>query len=167
MSMLWIFFRRVVRHGFDIHAALGRHDHRDAAGRAVDEQREIEFLGDVDAVGDVEAVDLLACLAGLDGHQSVAEHVGRRRADFVGGLGEPHAALGVGAELLELALAASAGVDLRLYDIERTGQLRRRCDGFVDRHGGKAGGDRDAELGEQFLGLIFVNVHGRALPRFR
>ena len=34
-------------------------------GRAVDQQREVEFLVDVGAVLDIEAVDLLAGLAGL------------------------------------------------------------------------------------------------------
>jgi hypothetical protein len=51
---------RVVGDRLDVHAALGRGDDRDAAGLAVDQQREIEFLGDVDAVGDVEPLDLLA-----------------------------------------------------------------------------------------------------------
>ena len=134
----------------------------DPPGRAVDQQREVEFLGDVDAVGDVEAVDLLAVLAGLDRHQRVAEHVGRRGADLVERLGQPDAALGVGAEFLELALAAPAGMDLRLHDIKRPGQLLRRLDRFLDDHRGEAGGDGHAELGEQFLGLIFVDVHGKA-----
>ena len=57
---------RVVRHLLDVHAALGRGDEGDAAGLPVDEQREVEFLGDVDAVGDVEPVDLLALRPGLD-----------------------------------------------------------------------------------------------------
>ena len=53
--------RRVVGDRLDIHAAFGRGDDGDAAGLAVDQQCEIEFLGDVDAVGDVEALDLLPC----------------------------------------------------------------------------------------------------------
>ena len=52
--------RRVVGDRLDIHAAFGRGDDGDAAGRAVDQQRQVEFLFDVDAVGDVEALDLLA-----------------------------------------------------------------------------------------------------------
>ena len=51
---------RVVRDVLDVHAAFGRDDDGDAAGLAVDQQSEVEFLRDVDAVGDVEAVDLLA-----------------------------------------------------------------------------------------------------------
>ncbi len=151
---------RVVRDGLDVHAAFGRDDERDAAGAAIDQQSEVEFLVDVDAVGHVEAVDLLAGRAGLDGDERVAEHVGRCCADFVERLGEADAALGVGAEFLELALAAAAGVDLRLHDIERPGQLLGGLDGFLDRERGEAGGDGGAELREQFLGLIFVDVHG-------
>ena len=68
---------RVMGDGLDVHAALGRDDEGDAAGDAIDEQRQVEFLGDVGTVGDVEAVDLLAVLAGLDRHQRVAEHLVR------------------------------------------------------------------------------------------
>jgi hypothetical protein len=45
-------------------------------------------------------------------------------------LGQAHAALGIGAQFLELALAASTGVDLRLHDIERPGQLLCGFDRF-------------------------------------
>ena len=153
------FFRRVVRDGFDVHAAFGRDDHRHAPGRTVDEQREVEFLVDVGAVGDVQAVDLLARIARLDRHQRVAEHVGRRGADLFLVPCEPDAALGIGAELDELALAAAAGVDLRFDDIERPGQLLRRLDGFLDGQRREPGGDGDTEFGEQFLRLVFMDVH--------
>jgi len=106
-------------------------------------------------------------LAGLDRHQRVAEHVGSRRADFVLGAREADAALGVGAELLELALAAPAGMNLRLHDIERPGQLLRGFDRPLHAHRGKARGNRNAELREQFLGLIFVDVHEGIAALFR
>ena len=101
-------------------------------------------------------------LAGLDRDQRVAEHVGRRRANLVGGARQPHAALGVGAELPELALAAAAGMDLRLDDIKRAGELARGRDRLVDAHRGVAGRDGDAERRQQLLGLIFMDVHARA-----
>ncbi len=86
-------------------------------------------------------------------------------ADFVDRPGEADAALGVGAQFLELALAAAAGMDLRLDHPQRPGKLLRGLDRFFDGHRGIAGGHRHAELGEQFLGLIFVDVHGRALKQ--
>jgi hypothetical protein len=60
--------------GLDIHAAFGRGDDRDAPGDTVDQHRQVEFLCNVDAVGDVEAVDPLAGFASLHCHQRVAEH---------------------------------------------------------------------------------------------
>ena len=88
--------RRVVGDRLDVHAAFGRGDDRDPAGLAVDQQREVEFLGDVDAVGDVEPLDLLALRAGLDRDQRLAEHLGGMLAHFVDRMGEADAALGVG-----------------------------------------------------------------------
>src|SRR3546814_2220691 len=60
------FFGRVVRGGFDVHAALGRGGDRAAAGGAVGEQGEVEFRRNVGTVGDVEAVYLFARVAGMD-----------------------------------------------------------------------------------------------------
>ena len=152
-------FGRVVGHFLDVHAALGRDDESDAAGLPVDEQGEIEFLRDVDAVGHVEPVDLLAGRPGLDGDQGIAEHLGGGGTHFVGRMGEADAALRVGPELPEPALAAAAGMDLRLHHVKRSGQLVGRSDGFIDAHGGKTGRNRHTELRQQFLGLIFVDVH--------
>ena len=151
--------RRVMGHLLDVHAALGRGDDRDAACLAVDQQREVEFLRDVDAVGDVEALDLLALRAGLDGDQRLAEHLLGIGAHFLDRLGEADAALGIGAKLRELALAAAAGVDLRLHDPERPGQLLRGLDRLVDIHCRMARRNRHAELRKQLFGLIFVDVH--------
>ena len=105
---------RVVGDRLDVHPAFGRDDDRDPAAFAVDQQREIIFLCDVDAVGDVEPLDLLAVRAGLDRHQGLAEHFGGMLAHLVDRAGEANAALGVRPEFLELALAAAAGMDLGL-----------------------------------------------------
>ncbi len=83
-------------------------------------------------------------------------------ADFVDRMGEADAALGRLAEFLETALAAAAGVDLRLHDPQRPRKLLGGLDRFVDAHRGIASGNGHAILREQFLGLIFVDVHGRA-----
>ncbi len=80
-------------------------------------------------------------------------------------MGKSDTALGRFAEFLEAPLAAAAGVDLRLDDPERPGKLLRSFDGFLDTHRRIASGNRDAVLREQFLGLIFVDVHGAALKQ--
>src|SRR4051812_49561962 len=59
--------RAVVRDVLDVDAALGRHHEGDAGGLAVDQNREVEFLVDVGAVLDVEAVDLLSGGGGAGG----------------------------------------------------------------------------------------------------
>ena len=159
MVIVVIFSGVSCRHGFDIHAAFGRDDHRDAPGGAIDQHRQVVFLGDVGAIGHVEAVDLLAGFAGLDRNQGVAEHVGGVGANFVEALRQAHAAFGALAQFLELALAAAAGVDLRFHDIERSGELAGGRHRLVDGQRGMAGGNGDAEFRKQFLGLIFVNVH--------
>ena len=150
---------RLVRHVLDAHPAFGRNHECDAAARPVDQQREIVLAGDVDPVGHVEPIDLLARGAGLHRDQRVAEHLAGVGLDLVERLRQPDPAFGVGAELLELALAAPAGVDLRLDDVQRSRQSLGALDGFLDRAGRMAGGDRDAEVREQLLGLVFMDVH--------
>ena len=149
-----------MRDFLDVHPAFGRNDHGDPAGGAVDQHRQIVFLRDVDTVGHIEPVDLLAGIAGLDSDQRVAEHVLGVGFDFLDALRQTYAALGVGAEFLERALAAATGVDLRFHDVERTGQLLGAFHRFFDSKGGMAGGDADAVFRKQFLGLVFVDVHG-------
>jgi hypothetical protein len=78
---------------------------------------------------------------------------------FILGEGEAHAALGVRAEFLELALAATAGMDLAFHHPDRTAQLVGSSRGFVGRHDRDAFGDGSAEGLEKRLGLIFVDVH--------
>src|SRR3546814_17469442 len=46
------FLRAVVRDGFDIHPAFGRDDESNAAGDAIDKQGEVEFVRDIDDVGE-------------------------------------------------------------------------------------------------------------------
>ena len=106
-----------MRDFLDIHAALGRDHDCNATARPVDQHGEIEFLLDIDAVGDIEPVDLLAIVAGLDGDQSIAEHFLGIGAHFVDRFRQTNAALGIRPQFLELALAAAARMDLGLYDI--------------------------------------------------
>ncbi len=80
-------------------------------------------------------------------------------------LGEADAALVAGRLLLELALAAPAGMDLRLDDPNGTGELLRRLARLTRREGRLAVGRRHAELLQELFGLVFVNVHGSASSR--
>ena len=155
---------RRMRDFLDIHSAFGRYDHGHAASGAIDQHRQIVFFGNVDAVGDIEAVDLLARITGLHGHQRIAEHVPGIGFDILDAGRQADTALGIGAEFLELALAATTGMDLRLHDIKRSGQLLGTGDRFLDGQRGMAGGDADPVFSEQFLGLVFVNVHGVRRP---
>ncbi len=151
---------RVVGDRLDVHAAFGGDHEGHLADRAVDQQRAIEFAGNVGAVFDVETVDLLAGFARLGRDQRVAEHVLGVRHDFLDRLREANAALGVGAEFLELALAAAAGMDLALDHVERTRKLLCSSFRFLDLENGHALRDRCAVALQKSLGLIFMNVHG-------
>ena len=155
--------RRIMRHLLDVHASFGRNHIGDARCLAIDQHREIEFLCDVGAVFDVETIDLLACRAGLHRHQSLAEHVLREACNFIHRLREPHAALRIRRQFLELALAATTGVNLRLHHIDRTGQRLRCGNRFVDCEGRRSRRHRHTEIFQDSLALILVNVHG-ALP---
>ena len=62
---------------------------------------------------------------GLDRHQRLAQHLLGEGLYLVDRLGEAHAALVAGVRLLEFALAAAAGVDLRLHHPDGAGQRLR------------------------------------------
>ena len=121
--------------------------------------REVEFLLDVGAVLDIEAVDLLAGGAGLDGDQRIAEHFLDELLDFVDRLGEAHAALFTGGGFLELALAAAARMNLRLDDPERTAEFLGGGFGFLDLENWNAARNRHSEFLENGFRLILVNIH--------
>ena len=70
----------------------------------------------------------------------------------------PHLVLG-GAELDAARLAAGAGVDLRLHRPARAADLRGPIDRLLGAVRHPAARDGDAEVGEEFLGLVFVDVH--------
>ena len=57
----------------DVHAALGRGHHHHPAGAAVDQHADVELAGDVHALLDQQALDLLAARAGLVRDQVHAE----------------------------------------------------------------------------------------------
>ncbi len=155
--------RRVVRDLLDVHAAFGRGDDRDARDFAVDQHREIELLLDRGALLDVDAVDLLALRAGLQRDESRTEHLPGELLYFVDRLGDAHAALVAGLRFLEFALAAAAGVDLRLDGPHRAAELLCRLHGLRHREGRKALRNRHAEFRENRFALVLVDVHAASL----
>ena len=50
-------------------------------------------------------------------------------------------------------------MDLRLHDPQWPGEALGGGHRFLDAHGGMAGRDRNAELGEKLFGLIFMDIH--------
>src|SRR3546814_10832031 len=67
-------FRRVVRHILNVHAAFGGGDESHPPACAINQQSQIEFLGDIHAVSHIKAVDLLARFSGLHRNEGVAQH---------------------------------------------------------------------------------------------
>ena len=155
------FFGGVMCDVFDRHAALGRGHDRDAAGFPVDQQREVEFLFDVAAVFDVDAVHLFASRAGLNGDKRAAQHLTGKLCRFTDRTGEADAALFTGFRFHEMAFATAAGVDLRLDHPQRAIQLARGGLGFFGFQNGTAVGNRNAIAAQKGFGLIFVDIHGR------
>ena len=66
--------------------------------------------------------------------------------------------VGIGGELDAACLSAAAGQHLRLHD-DLAAELGRGRAGLLRRRGHAALGDRDAELREQLLALMLVEVH--------
>ena len=145
------FLRRLRRHFLDIHAALGRGYEGDARGGAVDQRGEIELAVNVAPVFHIDAPDFLALGAGLMGHQRHAEHALGFLAHLVDGLDHLDAT----------ALAAAASVDLRLDDPDRSAEFLGGAHRVFRRKGYRSPRNRHAELLQNRLRLVFVNVHGR------
>ena len=82
--------------------------------------------------------------ARLLGDQRMAEHFPGVGDGVLDALGEPHAALGVGRQFLELALPAAAGVDLALDDVERSRKRLGGGFGLIGLQHGNSGRNRRA-----------------------
>src|SRR6185295_15524226 len=78
--------------------------------------------------------------------------------DFLDRFADAHAALAVGI-VLEAALAAAAGMDLRLHDSDGAAELAGHVHRLVPGVGDRAPEDGDGEFGQLGLGLVFVDVH--------
>ena len=65
------------------------------------------------------------------------------------------------AELHAASLAAAAGVDLGLDDPELAADLAGTIGRLFGAVGERALGHGHTEAGQDFLGLVFVNIHGQ------
>ena len=135
--------------GLDVHAALGTGHQRDALRAAVDDHADVEFLFDVRAFLHQQPAHLLPARAGLVRDQLHAEDLGRALLHLVERLRDLDAA----------ALAAAAGVDLRLDDPHLAAERLRGLDGLVDGKRRNAARNGHAEPAEDLLALILVNLH--------
>ena len=88
--------------------------------------------------------------------QGLTDHLGRNVARLAGGFAEVHTALeSVG----ERSLPASTRVNLR-FDHDRVGpEIARHFLRFLGRASHRPARIVRTELGEDFLGLIFVDIH--------
>ena len=142
------FFRGVGGDFLDVHPPFGAGHQGHLGGGAIDQEGDVELVKDVAAFFDQHALDDLAFRAGLVGDEGHAEHVAGVLFHLVGALGDLHPA----------ALAAAAGVDLRLHRegpvAEPPRPVARRV-AVVDH---VPLGNRYPEVAQDRLCLVLVNV---------
>ena len=141
------------RHRLDVHPARrARHHHRPAR-RPVHEHPEIQFGRHVEGLLDEQPPDDPAARPGLGRHQGHPQDLAR----------DPLRLGGVPGDLDAPALAAAAGVDLRL-DHDAPPEPARDGPRLGGREHRLAAGDRDVVAREQGLGLVLVDLHGESRP---
>src|SRR5438105_8007689 len=145
------FLRAVFGYFFDVHAALSGSNEGDAACGPIDERGEIELARDRRAFLDVKPADGPSFLAGLMRYERHTEHPPGFRANTLDGSDEFHAA----------AFPASACVNLGLHHEGWTAQFFGRSNGFLNSECGNTTRHWHPEAAQNFLGLVFVDVHGR------
>ena len=133
----------------DVHPALRRGDHAHTLGLAVEHDAEIKLA--LERFGDfhIDPLDDLSFRTRLLRDEMPAEEC---RRGFV------HVVIGL-AQLDAARLAARTGVNLRLHGPVPAAEFGGAVDGLVGRVGHRAALDWHAEPGQQFLRLIFVDVH--------
>jgi hypothetical protein len=136
-------------HLLDLHAALAAGQQRHALSTAINHHTDIEFLADLRAFLDQQAPHHLAVRAGLVRDQMHAQYLLRCAAHLF--LRARH--------LYTSTLATSAGMDLRLHHPHRTAQLLSSSQRLINTETRHPTRSRDAELAQNFLALVFVNLH--------
>ena len=138
-----------MRHFLDVHAAFAGGHHGDLLGATIGDDGDVVFLLDVGALFDIETANLLACGPGLVRDQLHAEHVAGELLHVLDGLGHLHTT----------ALATAAGMNLCLDHPHGASQLLGGFHGFLHGECRNSPWDRHAELTQDFLALILMNLH--------
>ena len=107
--------------------------------------------------------DDLARGARLMGHERAAQHLLGLGLRLFDGFRKTDAALVAGTGFLEMPLAATAGMDLRLHDPERSVQLARCRLGLLGLQDGASVADRRSVVAQESLRLVFMDIHA-AIP---
>jgi hypothetical protein len=151
-------FRIARRNLFDFHTAFGACHHHGFSQGAVDEHREVEFPFNPHLLFNQHLAHLLTFRSGLVRNKLHTKNLAGYLLGVLDGVGELDAT----------ALAASAGMDLRLYD-NLSAQLLSDLPGLLRRRSHTAVGHRHPELSEHILSLILVDLHNSLLspPRWR
>jgi hypothetical protein len=140
----------------DLHAARGRGHEDGTRFGAVNHDPQVQFAIDGQRLLDQQATHLFAFRAGLVRDQLHTQHAAGDLAGFFGGVGDLHPA----------ALAAPAGVDLRLHHHRLRAGSEQVFGGVLRRFAGGhhlAAGHRDAILRQDCFRLVLVNFHGRGI----
>ena len=144
---------------FDVHATLGAgHDERTAVG-AIQQHGQVELLEDFLGGGHEDGLHDASFGSGLNRDKGLAEHVLGKAHGLFDRFGQFDAALEA---VREGALAAPAGVDLGLdhrQGVPGSKDFLGRRLGLGDGLAGLTGGNGDAMLLKQLLGLVLVDVH--------
>jgi hypothetical protein len=143
------FFRVGGGHFLDVHAAGGAGNHHGAGAGAVDDDAQIELALDLHPFLDQHPAHLLAFGPGLVRDQGHPQHVLRQLLGLADRAGHLHAA----------ALAAAAGMNLRLDDTDLAAEAARDVGRFTGRKGHFAARHGHSVAREHGLGLIFVDFH--------
>ena len=143
------FFWRAVRHFFNVHAAFAGRDKGNLLAGTVGHDRHVIFFIDVCAVFYIETTHLLTFGASLVGFELHAQNLARQAFDVINGFSHFHAA----------TLAATTRVDLGLHHPDRAAQFLCGFHRFLDRKRWNAAGNGHAELTQDFLALVLVNLH--------
>jgi hypothetical protein len=149
------FFGCGMSHFLDVHATFGGDDERHALGSAVGHGRHVVFFFDVGAVFDQQAADFLAFWASLVGDELHAQNFTGDFADIVNRAGQLNAT----------ALATATGVNLRLDNPHGAAQFLSGFHRFLNGKCWDAARHRHTGLAQDFLALVFVNLHEDSLRR--